>query len=180
MNLTIFETAAELELQGVLGIQIPELRWSDQSPTIGETITRTEAPFNWRVIHTESYQRDSDLIHLALIYPDHLPIPDRDEWSMVKWREQFDSPNLSLDIELSPSREWLESNLNLQGKAPQLGKRLYDCEPYYPDHPERTALRPIELPWQIDRIESYLPIDQGLVTAIHLCWCQAVPELAAA
>lgn len=175
--LTIYKTASEQGLADIPGTQIPELH-RDEPPTIGQIITRSHAPFNWRVIHIEAYRLDAELIYLALIHPDHLPTPDRTGWNLTFMRSH--SPDLSLDLKLSSEGAWLGGGFAMDGEPPAAGEPVRSYQPRYPDNPDRTEFDPYDRPWQIERIDSYLPTtEQNLVTAIHLCWCQPTLAIAA-
>lgn len=149
--------------------------WTKQPPLVGDVVSMgTER--GWTIVRLTEFEPIAefqvvDRVVLAHVSPVEAP-PER-QWTCEQAKELF--PLQSLEVALSAKGQpALEISYGIEG-LPLVGQ-LFTAEPTA--HP--TAMRPVMLPWMVDRIEKYVSVSESPYTAIHLCWCVAMKEIVAA
>lgn len=149
--------------------------WTKQPPQVGDR-TSMGSDRDWSIVRLTEFKPIAefqvvDAVFLAHVNPIELTLEA--QWTCDQMREWF--PLQSLEVALfAKGQPALEISYSMEG-LPLVGQ-LFTAEPT----PHSTAMRPVMLPWMIDRIQKYVPVGESPYTAVHLCWCMAMKEAVAA
>lgn len=160
--LTIYQSVNEgLEVDDAEAFQ-----WSEP-PRPGAALTLGK--YRWIAVEIQPYIAQGETVHLVFVARAELPIPRKADWgwSFMKRR----SPDISFNVQFSRDREMLNFGWSMDGAPPKI-LQLHDYIP------AGEGMQAKPRPWVIQEIYHYLPQANGLYSAIHLCWCDAVATAA--
>lgn len=169
MTLNIFTVTQEEDIDPQLGEE-SELIQFGSLPQLFDLV-KMGSDRDWKVVYIEPYHRADETLYVVMVSRFDLPLANRADWTEAQTKQDY--PAISLNIELSPERSVLQYGFNMQGKAP-----TGQLKSYSPTG-EGTLMKAELEPWVIDRTDTYQN-GFGIYTAIHLCWCSPVKEVAIA
>ena len=171
MSLIFYEAIQESQLDRQAGEQGELVLW--QRPPLVDDEVLMGSDRRWRVVKIETYQLGNDAVYVAMVNRADLAVPE--QWRSHRRKDLF--PNVTLGIYASPSRKVLTCQMSMEGTPEAVGFRLQNYVPVG----QGTRMSSEPQPWEVDRIQAYLPTDdEASYTAIHLGWCREVAlEMAA-
>jgi hypothetical protein len=170
MSLIVYQVTQEDDIDRVLGEE-SELIQFGLLPQLFDLV-KMGSDRLWKVAHIEPYHRADETLYLVMVSRADLTVADRFDWTENQMKQDY--PSISFNIKLSPERSILQYGWSMEGKAP-----TGQLKNYSPTG-EGTLMKAELQPWIIDRTDAHRPDGAGIYTAIHLCWCSPVKEVAIA
>jgi hypothetical protein len=160
--LVVYQTTQEDLCDRQSGEESEIVTRSETAPTLGDELTMNGDRL-WQVVHTEAYQADDSLIHLAFVVP---CTEERElEWNSLLKQEY---PKLSFYV-LVDGSEIMTYGWRMDGSAPT--GQIMRYEPAGEDEP----MQEVASEWEIDRVISHHPtIADPAYSAIHVCQCKSL------
>ncbi|NEQ20696.1 MAG: hypothetical protein F6K28_15950 [Microcoleus sp. SIO2G3] len=174
MNLLCFEccrsTDAEFPQEQSLRVE-----WLEAFPTVGDLVSMG-GDRDWEIIELYRYEATGlgsqvGAVYFAQVNPEDQPVPPISEWTSTQMSS--DKPFVSFSAVGEPE---LEIGYHCLDIPPRIGERLITGEPT--DHP--TQMKVVELPWKVDRVDTYQPLREAPYSNIFICWCVQTKEAIAA
>lgn len=167
MNLIVYQVTREGDIDPQLGEE-SELIQFGSVPNLLDSV-QMGSDRSWEVIHIEPYHRADETLYLVMVTRTDLPLVDRTDWTESQMKQDY--PSISFNIQLSPERLILNYGWSMEGKAPTGQLKSYSPVG------EGTLMKAELMPWVINHTDVYSN-EAGIYTAIHLCWCLPVKEVA--